>query len=494
MADTASPPSPQPRSLASLVVNGVVSVAILAGCVFGYTLLGERERPKRTKPPKSPVTIVTSEPLRLHDGPVPIQANGVVVPLREIRLATEIAGRIVEQSENLRAGKIVEAGEVLIRLDDAEYQLEFERLQAQANQEESEISAADVGIENTLQLLELADEQVALAKADRVRVDSLVQRQAASASEVDTARRAELSAKSELVGLANQRRDLVAQKQLIVDKQSLTEVQLKRALLDLQRCLVRSPIKGLVVTSSVEEQSFVAAGTSFVTIEDTSAVEVRVNLTADQMIWIWNSVRGREDPSRPPGRLPQIAAVVSYSFGTETFRWPATLQRIDGSGIDPNTRTYPCLFRVDSPAASSGGVALSRELAATSDVPSSRGVPSTRRLARSMFVGVTIQTSPSRVLYEVPESAIRPGNRLWLNADGQLQITPVTIVSNTGDRFIVDVNQATNSTTLASTSVILSPISDPVQGMAVGDVKDQKSKTNVVKQPGKDAAPGKAAS
>ena len=97
------------RTASAIVFNTIVSIAVLGACLYGYSFLGKRARPKRSQRAKSPVTIVASEALRLHEGSVPIQANGVVVPLREIRLATEVAGRIIEQSENLRAGRIVDS-------------------------------------------------------------------------------------------------------------------------------------------------------------------------------------------------------------------------------------------------------------------------------------------------------------------------------------------------------------------------------------------------
>ncbi|MCM2374777.1 efflux RND transporter periplasmic adaptor subunit [Aporhodopirellula aestuarii] len=443
-------PSPPSRSIPHIVVNVVVSVAVLGACFFGYTFLGERKKPERKKPPKSPVTVVTTESLIPHHGPVQIKANGVVVPLREIRLATEVAGRVIEQSENLRAGHIVEAGEVLIRLDPIEYELEVQRLEAQAAQETSEIAAADVGIENTDQLMSLAEQQLRIATEERTRLASLIQRQAASAAEFDVAKRSELTSRAALVELQNRRRELLAGRQLIVDKQALTAVQLKRAQLDLERCVVKSPIRGLVVTSNVEEQSFVATGTTFVTIEDIAAVEVRANLTSDQMIWIWSSRAETSTAHDNDNQVPRVPATIECEFGAESYCWPAVLARIDGSGIDSATRTYPCLFRVEFP-------------------DTLHSVTATRRLARGLFVAVSIAANPNRTLYQVSENAIRPGNRVWLNVDNKLRIVPVTLVSRVNEMMVVELmNPAHTTATFETVDVIVSPISDPTEGMPVG--------------------------
>ncbi|WP_039963597.1 efflux RND transporter periplasmic adaptor subunit [Rhodopirellula europaea] len=443
-------------------INLIVSVGLFAAAIYGYTFLGERQRPLRSKPPKSPVTIVSTDDLRFHSGPVVIDVNGVVVPLRELRLAAEVAGRVVELSENVRAGRKVKKGQVLIRLDSTEYELEVKRLQALAQQEAAEENSVQVGIENTVELQSLAQKQLEIARQERERINSLVAQRAASASEVDTARRAELAADSALVELENRRRELTAQLQLVTEKRSLTQVLLERARLDLSRCEIQSPIDGRVVSSEVEEQSFLPTGTPFITIEDTSAVEVRASLTADQMFWIWNSrsvlsTLAASDPDQAGTAVSDadrinsaVSATISSVFGTESHQWSAVFERLDGVGIDVNTRTYPCLFRVESPESSLEG-------------------SSSRQLTRGMFVDVSIETQPNQLLFRVAESAVRPGNRLWLNVDGKLRIVPITIVSRAGDDVVVQVQpELDHLCTLASTRIIVSPISDPIEGMPVG--------------------------
>ena len=53
-----------------------------------------------------------------------LEADGVVVPFREIELAAEVAGRIVERDERCRAGNFVTQGTLLARIDPQDYQLE----------------------------------------------------------------------------------------------------------------------------------------------------------------------------------------------------------------------------------------------------------------------------------------------------------------------------------------------------------------------------------
>ncbi len=463
-------PSESARSPLHYIVNAAVSIAVLGSCFFGYTLLGERARPARTKPPKPAGTAVTTTALKLHDGPISIASNGVVVPLREIRLATEVSGRVIEQSDNLRNGRMVSAGEVLLRLDPIEYELEIRRLKGQQGQEAAQLAAIDVSIENTKQLLTLAAEQLKLAEAERGRAATLVERQAASAAEVDVAKRSELASKSSLVELENRRRELVAQRQLIIETRTLTDVALERANLDLERTTIKSPIRGRVVQSMVEKQSYLTATTPFVTIEDTSAVEVRSNLTVQQMYWIWNAMDsvslGDAQAAINDDRVPPVPATIQYQLGTRAYQWQAVLERIDGAGIDVATRTYPCLFRVDNPDI----------VQSLTDVTAIDGeIDGPRRLMRGMFVSVNLLAQPRRPLYQVPEASIRPGNRVWLNVNGELRIHDVEIVSHQGDSVIVDSVGLDSGSPDQLASVIISPVSDPQNGMKLTLAETEKT-------------------
>lgn len=66
------------------------------------------------------------------DGHIEIDADGVVVPIREVTLAAEVPGRIMKKSANCRAGKFVKAGTVLFEIDNRDYQLDVARLEENA--------------------------------------------------------------------------------------------------------------------------------------------------------------------------------------------------------------------------------------------------------------------------------------------------------------------------------------------------------------------------
>merc|ERR1712138_57068 len=72
--------------------------------------------------------VETWEVLSYSDG-LTLEAQGEVVPYREVSLAAEVPGRIAWKNADSLAGRYVEEGQLLIELDVADYDLEVKRVQ-----------------------------------------------------------------------------------------------------------------------------------------------------------------------------------------------------------------------------------------------------------------------------------------------------------------------------------------------------------------------------
>ena len=98
-----------------------------------------------------------------------------------------------------------------------------------------------------------------------------------------------------------------------------------------------------------------------------------------------------------------------------SYHWSGVLSRYDGAGLNPATRTVPCVAVVDDPQ---GGCLVGE---AGMDLP---GPPA---LLRGMFVTVRVDVPTRMTLVEIPTIALRPGNRLWLMRDDRLVIKEVDV-------------------------------------------------------------------
>ena len=73
--------------------RSVLSLAILFGGIGGFLMMRPPEMKPRQEQVAKPVQVNT-EPAIRHEEGVSIDVDGVVVPFRQIELATEIAGKV----------------------------------------------------------------------------------------------------------------------------------------------------------------------------------------------------------------------------------------------------------------------------------------------------------------------------------------------------------------------------------------------------------------
>lgn len=346
-------------------------------------------------------------------GRLDLEVEGVVVPFREVQIATEVSGRIIHKAPECEAGSYVQQGQLLFRIDPTDYQNEIDRLSKLKEQEYQSIRELDQEVTNTNRLIEVAEQDVELQEREIERLRSLPAG-FASQTELDQAQRARLQAFNSLVGLQNELASMRQRRARLEAAEQLVETQLALARTNLERTEIRSPVSGVVFREDAELNSFVQRGTVIVTIEDTSRAEVAVNLRMDQLYWVLDQARQDAESLMPTTSgdarsysLPQTAASIEYRVAgreNEVFRWEGTLASYDGIGVDTISRTVPVRVMVEEPrryGVDSG----------TGERPVAAAGPSA--LVRGMFVTVVLHVVPQRPLVVLPAVGLKPGNRVW---------------------------------------------------------------------------------
>jgi multidrug efflux pump subunit AcrA (membrane-fusion protein) len=403
-------------SLNSILGTVVPLILLLAGLLIFW-------RAERQDPPKVPglkdnpadllsvmpaADVVKVLPL---DGPLDLLASGVVVPHREINLAAEVAGKIIEKDSSLRPGHLVRAGQPLLKIDPRDYQYEVERLEQRLEQERTILGESEQEIRNTQRLIELSKAQYELAEADYQRTEDLG-RNVASAAELSAAKQAMLSALNQKVTLENQLDSLRTRSRRLESAIQLAETELEQARLNLSRTEIRSPVDGVVVSEQVEEDSFVQRGTNLMTIQDLSKGEIACSLRMDQLYWILdqNLVSRDSDLNATLAtlqNLPPVDALVRFRLtgrSSVVYQWEGKLDRVEGTGLDLQSRMVPIRVVVDQPN-------NHRMLGA----PPGES-PSPISLVRGMFVDVILKAKPATQFVLVPKLSVKPATdsyRIW---------------------------------------------------------------------------------
>lgn len=422
------------RTWFEIIVNVVTPFVVIAIGVFGFLVLKALRKPIPREAPQPPLPLVRTTRVVRHQGGLELKTDGVVVPYREIQIAAEVDGRIVQKTPECQAGTYVSKGTLLLVIDKSEYEIELARLQEQLKQADASLAELDVEISNTERLLEIARQQFELQKQDFGRAERLYGSNAITQADFDAARKNLLLAEQELINLENLLRLKRSSRERLVAGRNQMEVALKKAELDLSRTEIRAPSDGVVISDLVEQDSYVRKGTVVFVFEDTSVAQVKCNLTTRQVAWLWALIHGKSEEKQPGAayHVPRLPVSIEYDLDGQVFVWKGMLDGYEGLGVDDRTRMVPCRVLVDRPTAVS--TKTSGETANQSLVNIPRRPPA---LVRGMYVTVRIQVDPGSIVLRIPERAVQPGGMVGRIRDGKLKMVPVELAEIVSDGALV---------------------------------------------------------
>ncbi|MCP4465892.1 MAG: efflux RND transporter periplasmic adaptor subunit [Halieaceae bacterium] len=266
---------------------------LLSGFLAAYLI--SISKPEVVPQPYEPIVpTVRVVPAKESSEYLGINSQGTVQPRSQSELIPEVSGRVTWISPSLVNGGSFKDGDVLLRIDDADYLTLLERSEAS---------------------LQRAEVEYTLANDELERLVSLHGRQLASQQQLDTARRAARVNKANL-------RDATA--------------ALEQAHRDLSRTELKSPFDGLVRNEQVDLGQFVTRGQSIGTMYATDYVEVRLPISADQLGFLGLPISTRgliPEELRPP-------VTISADFGDTRLVWEGQLVRLEAEFDERSRMVY----------------------------------------------------------------------------------------------------------------------------------------------------------
>ena len=397
----------------------LIAAGILGGAVvLAAVMIALRPDPP-LREPTSQAPFVTTAPATGRDGAIPVYSAGTVRPRAEIDVAAQINGKVASVAPAFQSGGRVSAGEVLFRIDDADYL--------------NRVQQASANVAAQLVALLQAEEEARIARAE---YEGLLRRRGGDAPPGEasplTLREPQLAA---------------ARAALARDSAALADAELA-----LSRTEVRAPFSGIVRTEVVDVGQFVAAGQGVGRLYADDAVEVVVPLSdADAALIpdLWMLDAGDGDAS--------VQATVIAEYGDRAWAWSGYVDRAEAA-LDEQTRTIDVVVRVPDPFA--GGRATTLEdggAGASSD--DGRGGPP---LLVGQFVEVRIEGAAPEQYFTVPRAALRTGNEVWaLRQDTLVTIVPVGVLQRADELVYV------TGPLVGGQAVVLTGLQFATEGMVV---------------------------
>ena len=306
----------------------IVTILVLAIVGVGGLAVLKVLEPKPEQAPERPAGLsVFVEQVQPDDLIFTVEAQGEVRPQREILVSPQISGRIAYVSPDFTDGGFIRTGQVLVRLEDADYKLGVVRAQA--------------GVASAEQ--RLAREQ---AEADIARQDL------------------------ENLGITDSSPLARREPQLQEARAALDSALalLSDAELALQRTAITAPFTGRVREKSADTGQFVSPGMSLGQIFATDVVEVAIPITDEQLGQLDLPLAFAESETN---RGPRV--VFRGDVGGEPREWIGRVTRT-AAAINPRTRLINVIAELDDPygAGADNGAPMAPGLYVTASVEGGR--------------------------------------------------------------------------------------------------------------------------
>jgi len=291
------------KKLLALLVLAVISVAVFALGSFrngpdGKALLHVADEVALTVKVAQPEQ---GEIIRL------VQAPGDVEAVLEVEISSEVVGKILEMP--VEEGDPVKKGDLLCRLDDADYR--------------ARVTSAEANVAKLGAVITQAEADLTKAERDYTRQVRLVESDATSATELADYRTA----------LTRARASLEVRRQELVE----AKARLQSAKEDLEKTVITAAIDGVISRLSVKQGEVVVTGTMnnpgtvIMSISDLSKMQARARVDEVDVPLVQAGQKGRvylqSEPDTPvPARVCRVASKGTKATGRDVVTFEALLE------------------------------------------------------------------------------------------------------------------------------------------------------------------------
>lgn len=412
-----------PKNHNELVANNgtkmsrfLVPVLIVAVAVGVTTVLVLNRPAPATVPTGERVTQVVVRQMQPEDKVFMVESQGTVEPRTQTTLVAEVSGMVIEVSDRFVVGGFFREGDILLTLDDADYEVSVQQARANLSTAESQLMLEEAQAEQAVRQWESVGRDRANAPPLALRTPYVEEARA---------------------------------------RVQFARADLARAERQLERTRIRAPYDGLVREKLVDIGQYVGAGTQLARTFAVDFAEIRLPLTDRDIAYlelprpgahVQNSrstmVAAGDEQGLHASVDTGIPVKLRASVGGRPHEWSAHIVRTDGV-IDSSTRVYHAVAQVEDPYGLRGN--------------SNRPV-----LAIGSFVNATLQGITAQDIFSVPNTAVRNGNQvLIMDSEQRLRQREVNILRSDTEHSYID------SGLSAGDNVIVSPVPVPIEGMRV---------------------------
>ena len=425
--------------------------AIALGVVVFMLMSGGKQGAPREEQGEyaTPVRFITTQSQEV----VPVAVgNGNVSPTRVWSAISQVEGRVAELPSQFRAGMVIQKDQVLLRIDDSDYQLALAQAKATIQATEAQLKHLKSQKNNLNTSLKIELEVFDSAEKEWQRLKKLAKQGTVSKSQLDAQERTYLAQKQQLQNIKNSLELLPSDRSVLQAQLAQQQAQLKQAELNLQRTTLKAPFNARLAEVNVELDQFIRVGEVLAVLDDMDQAEVEAQFPLEHFSQLVQPIDIKAMIAR--GELPgphmlRLKSQVQLDRNGDVIEWGANFVRTDAT-IDPQTRTVGAVVAVDAPYANA--------------MP-----PLRPPLVKGMYVSVLLSGAAHANQIAIPRQALHGDEVYVINADKRLERRKVEV-------FLRQPGFVTIASGIdAGEQVVISDLIPAVDGMLLKPVEDEQA-------------------
>lgn len=387
---------------------------------------------------------------------------GIVQPGKTWAAVAQVGGEIVDIHPELKEGAIISQGELLFRIDPAEYGLATTRSEADLANIRAQIHELEQRERNLANTLITERQALNIALQELGRKQQLLRHGTVAASEVDQQERQYLTQKTVVQDLENTLALIPAEREALEAQLESGRAHLEDSRLDVGRTEIRAPFPLRVEEVNVELHEYAPTGSVLAEAHDIAEAEIPAQVPLLAMRGLINSEGRLFIPGEPFDMQVfreslGLSAIVRLVFGEASLEWDARFERM-GEEIDARTRTVAVYVVVDNPY--------------------DKAVPGKRPpLMKNMYCQVELRGRPLPPMVIIPRSALRQGDVVYVcGQEGRLEMRQTTPGFSQGDFVAIESGLAPGD------CVVVSDLQPAVAGQLLETEQDNELRELIIAQ------------
>lgn len=439
--------------------------AVIVGVIIFVGLVKNRAQPEKEALSETARAVRIIEVPKLNVTPT-LRGTGTVKPSQIWNAVAQVGGKIAATHPQLKKGAIIQAGEVLLKIDPSDYELAIGEAQTNIAATQAKLAETKVKESNSKASLKIETEALRIAKEELERKRRLVDQGTVTRSDFEKEERNMLAQQQSVQALKNAINLYPAERQRLQAELKRLQSLLQGARLNLERTTIVMPFVGRIAESKIEQQQFVRQGDVLVTADGIEKAEVEVDLPMGRLAGLVRSdqiINISDARDIKIGDVLGLSASVVLRNNGNVTRWQGKITRTSDT-LDTRTRTVGFIIEVDKPY---------------DNVQPGKRPP----LVKGMFVEVELQGSPIADKLVLPRSALHNQHVYVVDEQNRLQRRTVKAATG-GDNYLL-IESGLN----VGERVVVSDLLPAIEGMLLEPVLDNDALQRLMDEAQAKAAP-----